>query len=345
LPEPRVEGRDALPLVHIGYHKTGTSWLQRHLFRNAEAGFHSSGKGRGTPVTSFVSERALDFDVERARAEFGVALAAARTQNLVPVVSLERLSGHPLSGGYDSRELGERLSAVLPGARILCVFREQTAMIASTYKQYVKTGGPSSIERFLAPPVQRHRRIPMFDFRHFEYDRLLSFYRTLFGPENVLFVPYEGFATDPESFVRRIAAFAGAEPAQDAIRRLPFDRRANVAQSAVATAITRRLNRLFVLADVNPNPVVVAPRLADRLRKATRAADRLPSAVIDRSERRLRNRISSLIAGRYGESNGRVSRLTGLDLLSFGYVVEPSGAPPERTDGPSAASEAGPPAR
>ena len=27
------------PLIHIGYHKTGTSWLQKHVFLNEEAGF------------------------------------------------------------------------------------------------------------------------------------------------------------------------------------------------------------------------------------------------------------------------------------------------------------------
>jgi len=309
--------------VHIGYHKTGTSWLQRQLFRNADVGFHSSGKGQGTPVTSLVAARPLDFDVERSREEFAVALAAARKAKLVPVVSLERLSGHPLSGGYDSKELAERLHAVLPDARILGVFREQNAMIASTYKQYVKTGGPSSLERFLAPPVQRHRRIPMLDHRHFEYDRLLVFYRTLFGAENVLFIPYEWFASAPESFVRRIAEFAGADPPEDAIRGLPFEQRANVGQSAITTAISRRLNRLFVLTDVNPNPLVDAPRITRAFRRAVPAADRLPSVVIERSERRLRNRISTLIGDRYGESNARLSRLTGVDLEPYGYVVLP----------------------
>ena len=28
-------------LIHIGYHKTGTSWLQERLFSNADFGFES----------------------------------------------------------------------------------------------------------------------------------------------------------------------------------------------------------------------------------------------------------------------------------------------------------------
>jgi Sulfotransferase family len=312
------------PLVHIGYHKTGTSWLQRYLFRNADIGFNSSGKGHGTPVTSLVAMRAIDFDAERARAEFEPVLEAARRRKLVPVVSLERLAGHPFSGGYDNKELAERLAAVMPDARILCVFREQTGMIASTYKQFVKTGGPSSVERFLHPPVHRHLRIPQFDLRHFEYDRLLLLYRTLFGSENVLFLPYEWFASDPRTFVEGIVTFAGTEAPPAAISDLPFEQRPNLAQAAVSTAIVRRLNRVLALADVNPNPLIAAdPRLVKRLRRDVAAAVELfPRTVLDRGERRLRERISRIVHDRYAASNRRLSQLTGADLEPFGYVVE-----------------------
>lgn len=312
------------PLVHIGYHKTGTSWLQRHLFRSAEIGFDYSGKGPGTPVSSLVTTRALDFDPERARAEFEPALAGALGRGLVPVVSLERLSGHPFSGGYDSRELAERLAAVMPEARILCVFREQTAMIASTYKQFVKTGGTSSVERFLDPPIQRHVRIPLFDLRHFEYDRLLVLYQRLFGVENVLFVPYELFSEDPGRYVGEIASFAGANTASDAIDRLPFGARTNVGQPASSTGVARQLNRLLVRADVNPNPVIPAdPRLARRLTQGlTATVEKFPPGVLDRGERRLRGRISGVVCDRYAASNARLSQLVGADLQRYGYVVE-----------------------
>ena len=32
---------DRYPLVHIGYHKTGTTWLQQHVFTNSALGFTS----------------------------------------------------------------------------------------------------------------------------------------------------------------------------------------------------------------------------------------------------------------------------------------------------------------
>ena len=317
------------PLVHIGYHKTGTSWLQRYLFRNADLGFTTSGKGPGTPVTTFVATRALDFDAERVRREFEHLFDAAQRDGLVPVLSLERLAGHPFSGGYDSRELAERLAAVVPEARVLCVFREQTAMIGSTYKQFVKTGGGSSVERFLDPPVHRHRRIPLFDLRHFEYDRLLRLYRKLFEPDQVLFLPYESFASKPQEFVERIVGFAGIRTSSAATSRLPFDERPNLAQSALSIEVIRWLNRFLALTDVNPNPIVAAdPRFVKRARRAVaNAVESMPDGLRDREERRLYARIARVVADRYGPSNQRLAELTGEDLAVYGYPVEGPASP------------------
>ena len=77
-----------------------------------------------------------------------------------------------------------------------------------------------------------------------------------------------------------------------------------------------------MLADVNPNPLVDAPRLANRLRAVAATADRLPRPVIERGERRLRARISAGIADRFGPSNAHLAQLTGLDLGYYGYLLE-----------------------
>jgi hypothetical protein len=60
---------------------------------------------------------------------------------LIPMVSSERLSGNPHSGGYDSAVLAERLHQVFPGARVLVMIREQRSMILSSWAQYVRVGG------------------------------------------------------------------------------------------------------------------------------------------------------------------------------------------------------------
>jgi hypothetical protein len=53
------------------------------------------------------------------------------------VITDERLSGNPQSGGYDSRELADKTPRTFPDSKMLIVVREQTAIIYSSYKQYV----------------------------------------------------------------------------------------------------------------------------------------------------------------------------------------------------------------
>ena len=56
-------------LVHIGYHKTGTSWLQRRLFVNTGLGWTLS-HAKTSVVDPLILPHALDFDAAACRAAF-----------------------------------------------------------------------------------------------------------------------------------------------------------------------------------------------------------------------------------------------------------------------------------
>jgi len=110
-------------LIHIGYHKSGSSWLQQHLFSRESAGFGWLGKTAGSPVRRFVDDDPLDFDASSLRQALEPLLEGPRGRGLLPVLSMERLSGHPFSGGYDCKEIADRLvrgfttAAPKPGLR------------------------------------------------------------------------------------------------------------------------------------------------------------------------------------------------------------------------------------
>ena len=53
----------------------------------------------------------------------------AAESDSTPVLSAERLSGNPHSGGYDSLQTAERLHRLFPQAKVLVVVREQTEEI------------------------------------------------------------------------------------------------------------------------------------------------------------------------------------------------------------------------
>ena len=308
-------------LVHIGYHKSGSGWLRRLFFSNPASGFGWVGKkSRNHPVRQLVGARPFEFDAARCRAELEPLLRPIEDQGLFPVVSFERFSGNPFSGGYDSKEIADRLAEVFPEALVMVVIREQRSMIVSTYKQYVREGGASSPRRFMKPPTSKSMRVPWFDLRHFEYHHLLSYYRRLFGPDRVLVMTFEQFVADPAVFTQEIGRFVGRPLSGEALRSLPFELRSNPSPSATAIEWRRRLNRLAVRSELNPAPIFdshAVKRLGIRVQRTTL----VPRRVTARSEAKLRREVAETMGDRYVESNRATAELTGIDLSSLGWML------------------------
>jgi hypothetical protein len=204
-------------LVHIGLHKTGTTWLQLHLFPRTDCGFHlpefagmtpkQRAKAIGVHLCYGPSKRLMaeaDFDPKAVRDELA---GLGVPKGAVPVVSHERLGGHPLSNGFDRAILRDRIRAVLPNARILLIVREQFSMIMSNYLQYLKYGGWHDLEQYLYPPSDG--RLPTLSIDYWQYDRLIELYLSAFGRDRLLVLPYEMLARNPEDYVRQICEFAG----------------------------------------------------------------------------------------------------------------------------------------
>jgi hypothetical protein len=309
-------------LVHIGYHKTATKWLRGVMFNDPTAGFRWLGKDPADhPVRRLLMERPLEFDAGAVRKAFDPLLADSEKAGLVPVVATPSLSGHPFSGGHESKEMADRLRQVFPEARVLIVIREQRSMIVSTYKQYVKAGGACKLSRFLEPPPKW--RVPAFDFGHFKYDRLIGHYYSLFGRDAVLALPYEQFVKDGPGFVESIAEFAGRPIPREIVERMPFARW-NKARSALAIAACRPLNHFCPGNDVNLSPVLestLALSLTTRLQKVDLRKKRATRALAIRSERRLRGKVEEAVGDRYVASNRASAELIGVDLAAYGWQV------------------------
>ena len=308
-------------LLHVGYHKTGSRWLRALFFSNPGTGLGWIDKaGVDHPVRRLVAARPLEFDAETTRVEFEPLLQGIVDEGLSPVVSFERLSGNPFSGGYDSKEIADRLVRVFPDARVLVVVREQRSMIVSTYKQYVREGGALSPSKFMRPPTSRSLRVPWFDLRHFEYHHLLAHYRQLFGEDAVLALPYEQFVADPRSFVEQIGRFAGRPLSDQTLESLPFDTRTNPGPPATAIAIRRVLNGWGVCTDLNPAPPLASPvfwRLGKRIDRMSLA----PGQAVEREEAKLRRTVAEIVGDGYVDSNRRTAELLGVDLGAYGWMT------------------------
>jgi hypothetical protein len=311
-------------LVHIGYHKTGTKWLRAALFRDPATGYGWVSKD-SMPIRALVRDRPLEFDPAATRTKLEPLVAEVEAAGLFPVVCWGRLAGQAFSGGHDVKEIADRLRAVLPEARILAVIREQQSVIVSTYKQYVKAGGAATLRAFLEPADSQGWRVPTFDYEYFEYDRLLGYYRSLFGAEAVLVLPYEQLVRDRKAFVTRVADFAGRPVPGELLERMLRAKRTNPAQSALVISATRPLNRFGPRNELNPSPLLDSRRIAAfaaQLRKKVDPSD-VPVArtLSERSERRLREAVGAAVGDRYADSNRVTAELFGLDLEGYGWPV------------------------
>lgn len=309
------------PLIHIGMHKTGTTWLQAGLFHRHSAGFHDLTHKLGVPGTLDLLVRTPDlaFSAEQARSAFADDLSYAHDNGLVPVLSHERFSGYPPGGSYDRTIIAHRLAATFEKPRVLLVIREQVSHIDSLYGQYVADGGHLPLRRFLEGNSPFLGRKPEFHLDIFRFDSLIAFYRDVFGPENLLVLPFEQMKADSLAFVRRIASFAGTPP----VHELPnASKKRNKRRPMTMQAVRRTANRLLTRTELNEDGLLRFHSLHKPFWRAAPAFRRVTPAALDsRLATRQTRIIRDYVGNFYADGNRRASELLGLDLGEFGYTV------------------------
>ncbi len=322
-------------LIHIGYHKTATTWLQQVLFQ-PEHGFRWLLSHREV-FDHLVMPHGLHFDPDAT-----AALIAARrreVENLgtqsggtdngpagngpaaTGVITLEALVGNPFHGGRESDAYAHRLRAVAPDARILITIREQCRMMASVYMQYLKRAGTLPPRAFFAgEPVGGYFG---FDAAHFEYDRLVALYQALFGAENVLVLPLEAILHDQGAAVGRIARFAGNTALEGWTHR-PAQ---GVSTPEAAAPLLRRLNHLRC-GPAHREPLLDLGAAAEFAHRAAGALTRR----LKPTARPVTATAREIFAGRFAESNRRLAARAVPPEVLAGYQGIDSPHPP---DGPA----------
>lgn len=297
-------------LIHIGYVKTGSTWLQRHVTDNPELGFREVAD-RNAIRTLLIHPNDLWYDPAPFREHVRPKLRTARAEGLIPVVTHERLSGNPTSGGYDAAAVAGRLAGQFPDGRVLIVIREQRSHLLSMYNEYVNGGGSCSLDRFLDPPTGS--KIPLFDSRFLEFHRLILRYQELFGVDRVGVVPFELLKQDPDAFLYRVVEFSGAR-GSGSVALAQVVRRSTTPS---AVHLQRRLNFFFLRNNSNP----AAPWEVPAVRRVARAAGKLTPGGLDRRlKRRDQARVEAALGPAIGESNQITEQLTGLNLRGLGYL-------------------------
>lgn len=304
---------DAPPLLlHVGYHKTATTWMQRQLFQPAHG--YRQLAGHVEVFETILRPHDLVFDPGPARAMLAEA-AQGLSAGEVPVVSSEILSGLPFEGARESASYADRLARIAPDARILLTIRTQLKILPSVYMQYVRRGGTLPPERFFGeePGLGYFG----FDPVHFEYDRLVRRYQSLFGADNVYVFPQEALRSDRDAALVALARFAGngrysgLSPAAA--------RTEGASDPEYASALLRRINH-FRPEVLNRNPVVpLGPFGSLAFRGAGYLARRPTLARLLGDRRPVTAHVAQAFAGRFEASNARLKALLAhpVDLSAY----------------------------
>lgn len=185
-------------LIHIGYPKAGSKFLQAWFERHPELRYAPGGLGGYRNV-------------------YELARPADGGSYKYFVTSAEDLSSPNRSAGdlpldvatewreqrgrvkRDQAHVCEVLRSLYPGSRILIVTRGFRGLIMSGYSQYVRAGGLLRTSKSLAEDV-RADALGFVD-EYFDFDYLIRLYGEAFGEENVLVLPYELLRGDQRRFL------------------------------------------------------------------------------------------------------------------------------------------------
>lgn len=179
-------------LIHVGFPKTGSTFLQRWFAAHPQLDYAEGGIAGFYNVYQLVQEAARVPSEALVRVTSSECFTSPREDTGSCIIGYNLKSRK--STLHCQLQACEILNELFPNAYILIVTRGFKSMILSSYSQYVRTGGDTSLENLTANAVAGEWR----------YDETIRFYREAFGAERVIVMPYELLRDNPSQFTREL---------------------------------------------------------------------------------------------------------------------------------------------
>lgn len=312
-------------LVHIGYHKTATSWLQNQLFVSTSKNFVSvskNKKGHSTLARDFIYDKdgyllsSFDNNEQNIMKNYEeISQNIGNDSRRIRVISHERLSGNPHSSGFDSSLIAQRIQSTFPKSKILIVIREQTSWILSNYFQYLSIGGTHSLKKYLTLNYDGKR--PGFSPSHIKYHNLIQNYYDRFGKNNVVVLPYELLKSDSNNFIKSLGDFLERDLTNESLN---FDKRINTKSNHYLNYKLRFLNPLISSSSVNNSSSLnnkITKSIIIQIKKTI--AYCISNRNNESIKRNLRKEIIEWAGNRFNLTNQITQELINMKLEEFGY--------------------------
>jgi hypothetical protein len=183
--------------IHIGYPKTGSTYLQKHVFtqiKNLEFLGHKEFVESGLFNLLWRIERAIDYD-----------FIFNYIKDKRFFISFEEITGPSMQGSLVMDEIPLRLKKALKqDIKVLITIRRQDTLIKSLYLQYLHLGGTLSFKNIINNKNFGQSRI---ETEAYNFYKTYIKYCEIFGSENVVIIPYEYLLESPKLFKKHLELF------------------------------------------------------------------------------------------------------------------------------------------
>jgi hypothetical protein len=294
-------------IIHIGYAKTGTTFLQQLVFPNLLGINYQHKLASKKALYPMIVFDSIDYDLAQ------VEESLKSLENDQPML----LSEEQLTGSF-YQNLACNRTAIAQGLKtlgfnkVIVTIRNQLDALPSLYAQYIHEGGVLPMHDFFSLDEAFHRFNPTFNPGYLCYDRLIHRYHELFGKENVLILLNEELRSDPSGSRKRIADFCGADGVSDRT----LTGRDNAALDRRSLAVMRLLNR-YTWNRFSPAARLFPAFTSTRLRTALHLSfGKMKGGKISLNADDRRR-----FAAYYASSNRQLQTFISSDLASFGYPI------------------------
>lgn len=308
-------------LFHVGSHKTATSSLQQDFFIPLN-GF-SQNPGREWILSAFVDKASMQQLSSDEINNIHQFIDKSHKAHLYPIISHERLSGYPYSGGYDRLSIYNRIKSLTGiNVKILYIIREQKSWIYSAWKQLIDDGGAISIQNFLKPEFTSPTvRVPGFRLEYLNYANEIKSLKKIFGPENICVVPMELLINDFKTFREMISNFLNID-----IKNIKDTELSKKNESSKLSSLYFNyfLNRTLFRSPTSPRGLFSTEHssIQNIQSKAMSASKYLPE--LPQKTKIIQNhkkQISDIVGNYFSVINKETSYLLEIDLKNYGYDV------------------------
>lgn len=189
-----AQSHDSRVILHVGLHKTGSTWVSSWFEKNPLIAFaHNSFGGVSNPTEicrSAVNKAPRWYAISDEHLTGGRIWPEGYTSLLLRHAGFHQ---GPTGIADHRKKVADQLFAMFPNATILITTRGFSSAIRSLYAQVVRMGGDQSFLEF-------YKSYQSFIYDWLDLDSVISTYRDLFGPAQVIVLPYELLAKDEERY-------------------------------------------------------------------------------------------------------------------------------------------------